>query len=115
MVKTSVANFNETGQFDRPFLGVSYRPISEQAALFNDVPQGAYLVEVTPGASADAAGLRAGDILTAINGELIKDQPLAVVLNKKRIGEVITVRYWREGQFAEVEITLQAPQTAPQQ
>ena len=110
VVKASITNFNETGQFDRPFLGVSYRPISEQAALFNDVPQGAYLIEVRPDASAGQAGLQAGDIITAIDGELVKDQELAVVLNKKRIGEVITVRYWRDGQFEEVKITLQAPQ-----
>jgi len=110
VVKASVTNFNETGQFDRPFLGVSYQPISEQAALFNDVPQGAYIVEVAPGASADQAGLQTGDIVTAIDGELVKDQELAVVLNKKRIGDTITVRYWRDAEFFESKITLQAPQ-----
>ncbi|NCN82422.1 MAG: trypsin-like serine protease [Candidatus Pacebacteria bacterium] len=114
VVKSSVQNFNETGQFDRPFLGVSYRPISEQAALFNDVPQGAYLIEVTPGDSAAAAGLQPGDIITAIDGELVKDQQLAVVLNDKRVGDVVTVRYWRENNFNEVQITLQAPQVVPQ-
>lgn len=114
VVKSSVQNFNETGQFDRPFLGVSYRPISEQAALFNDVPQGAYLIEVTSGDSAAAAGLQPGDIITAIDGELVKDQQLAVVLNDKRVGDVVTVRYWRENNFNEVQITLQAPQVVPQ-
>lgn len=114
VVKTSVTNFNETGQFDRPFLGVSYRPISEQAALFNDVPQGSYLIEVTPGDSAAAAGLQPADIITAIDGVPVKDQQLAVVLNEKRIGDEITVRYWRDGQFDEVQITLQAPLSSPQ-
>jgi len=82
--------------------------------LFNDVPQGAYLIEVTPGDSAAAAGLQPGDIITAIDGELVKDQQLAVVLNDKRVGDVVTVRYWRENNFNEVQITLQAPQVVPQ-
>ena len=87
VVRSSLLNFNETGQFDRPFLGVTYRPISEQAALFNDVPQGAYLVEATPGASAATAGLQPGDIITAIDGEPLKDRELAVALNKKPLGD----------------------------
>src|SRR4030043_314111 len=45
MVRDSLANFQKTGSFERPYLGVRYRQISQDLALLNEVPQGAYLVE----------------------------------------------------------------------
>ena len=108
VVKASVANFNETGQFDRPFLGVRYRMISEQAALFNEVPQGAYLVEVAENSSASEAGLVPGDIITKIDGVALKDQDVAELLNKKKVGQTVTIEYWRSDQKQEVKITLRS-------
>ena len=55
IVKESINNFNETGQFDRAFFGVRYQRISEQAALANEVPQGTYVVEVVEGSAAAEA------------------------------------------------------------
>jgi serine protease Do len=46
LVKESLVNFEKTGKFERPFLGVRYRMISQDLALLNNVPQGAYVVEV---------------------------------------------------------------------
>src|SRR4030042_1779192 len=56
IVKEAIDNFNKTGQFDRPFLGIRYQMISRDVALMNNVPQGAYVVEVVADASADDAG-----------------------------------------------------------
>ncbi len=108
VIKSSLNNFNETGQFDRPFFGVSYRMISEQAALFNEVPQGAYVVEVVADSSAATAGLQSGDIITSFAGTSLKgdDANLATLINQKKIGEKVKVTYWRKGQEATVEVTL---------
>ena len=46
VVKDAIANFNQTGQFNRPYLGVEYRMIGRQLAILNDVPEGAYVVRV---------------------------------------------------------------------
>jgi serine protease Do len=40
ILKSSIDNFNQTGQFNRPYLGVAYNTISQQEALFNNVVQG---------------------------------------------------------------------------
>jgi len=95
-VKASVDNFNQTGQFERPFMGIRYQMISEQAALLNEVPQGAYLVEVLPDSSASEAGFQEGDILVEFDGVKVKDENLAALINSKKIGDTVTVVYWRE-------------------
>lgn len=110
-VKASLDNFNQTGQFARPFFGVRYQMISQQAALFNEVPQGAYLVEVIPGSSADQAGLRTGDILLEFGGERLVDEVnLASLINQRSIGETVEVRYWRDGQTQTLNLRLMGQQ-----
>jgi S1-C subfamily serine protease len=108
IVKTSLKNFNETGQFDRPFFGVSYRMISQQAALLNEVPQGAYVAEVGESSSAAEAGLKVGDIITEFDGQSLKNeqQNLAELINKKKIGDKVSVTYWRQGETIKKEVTL---------
>ena len=69
IVKESLQNFNETGQFNRPFIGVAYTMVSPQSAAANDVPQGAFVQEVVEGSPAQNAGLQEGDIITKIDGQ----------------------------------------------
>jgi serine protease Do len=106
VVKASIDNFNRTGQFDRPFMGIRYQTIYRQAALINDVPQGAYLVEVVAGSVAAEAGLQEGDIITEFDGQSITDQELSGLINSKKIGDRVTVKYWRAGEEQRVEVTL---------
>jgi S1-C subfamily serine protease len=109
LVKESLANFEKTGRFDRPFLGVRYRMISQDLALLNDVPQGAYIVEVVEGSPADKAGIKEGDIITKIDGQLVreKDGGLAKLIAQKKIGETVRLTIWRDGEQKEVTATLE--------
>jgi len=106
LLKASLDNFNATGQFDRPLLGVRYQMISEQAALFNEVPQGAYLLEVADGSSAAVAGLEAGDIIVEFAGKSLKEHDLATLINQQKIGDKIKVRFWRKDEEKTVIIEL---------
>lgn len=108
VVKASIDNFNQTGQFERPMLGVKYRMISQQAALLNEVPQGAYLVEVVGGSSAEVAGLKQGDIIISIDQKDLKDQDLAEILNTKKIGDEVEIRYFRNGEEKTIKVKLQS-------
>ena len=109
VVKASLDNFNQTGQFERPFLGVRYQMISEEAALANEVPEGAYLSEVVPDSVAAQAGLESGDIITRLAGdELTADNDLATVINQQQVGEQIQIEYWRAGQRETVTVTLRS-------
>lgn len=100
IVKDSIKNFNETGQFSRPFLGVRYRMISKEVAILNEVPEGAYVVEVISGSPADRAGIKIGDILTYMDGKRIQEAEggLAKLISEKKVGETVELTIWRNGQ-----------------
>ncbi len=110
VVKASIDNFNATGQFDRPKLGVRYQMISEKAALLHEVPQGAYVDGVEENSTAQEIGIQAGDIITEINGSKLKDTELVVIINKLRVGQTVDIEIWREGEFKKLRATLQSGQ-----
>jgi S1-C subfamily serine protease len=108
VIKASLDNFNQTGQFDRPFLGIRYQIISQEAALANDLPVGALLHEVVADSVADQAGLESGDIITKLAGQEINtENDLATEINKQNIGKEVEIEYWRDGQSNTVNVTLQ--------
>ena len=74
----------------------------------NEIPEGAYVVEVVAGSPADKAGIKRGDILISIDGQKIKDAKggLAEIINKKKVGEKVKILLWREGENQEIEVTL---------
>lgn len=109
VVKDSLKNFNETGQFNRPYLGVAYKMISRDLAVINNLPEGAYVQKVVSGSPADKAGIQKGDIIIKIDDKRIsgKDE-LATAIAKKKVGDRITVVIWRDGKTQEVKVTLEA-------
>lgn len=108
IVKQVVASFQSTGQFERAFFGVRYQMISKDTALANDVPAGAYIVEIVDGSPAADVGLEEGDIVTKFAGEKIADVDggLASLVNKRKSGDVVEVEYFREGKTTTVSVTL---------
>lgn len=111
IVKAALENFEETGEFNRPMLGVRYSFISQQAAIANEVPQGAYIQGVLSGSSADQAELESGDIITRFDGERIDEEnELAQLINQSQVGQQVTLEVWRDGQTREVQATLNSNQ-----
>jgi len=113
LVKESISNFKTTGEFDRPYLGVSYQMITKQAALLNEVPVGAYVQEVIVGSPAETAGIKQGDIITEIDGKKLADDvntSLATFINKKKIGDSVSVKIWRDNKEQEVTVKLEKKQ-----
>lgn len=107
VIKESLENFNETGRFSRPFLGVKYRQISRRMALMNDVPEGAFVVEVVEGTPADKAGIKADDIITEFAGEKVdEDQSLAKLIGKHKVGESVEIVVFREDKEITLQVTL---------
>ncbi len=109
VIKEAIDNFNKTGQFERPFLGIRYRMIGRDVALMNDVPQGAYVVEVVKGGAADKAGIKVGDIITKFDGHSLKEGEtnLAKLISQKKVGDKATLTIWRDGKEMEKEVTFQ--------
>lgn len=114
VVKDSLNNFNQTGQFNRPYLGVAYKFITKDLAIVNNLPQGAYVQEVVQGSPADQAGLKAGDVITKFEDKIINDtnNSLAGLISQKKVGDSITMTVLRDNKTLQVTATLG---TAPQQ
>lgn len=108
VVRDALDNFNSTGQFNRPFLGVRYKTITKDIAVLNDLPQGAYIMEVVESSPAEKADLKPGDIITQIdNTRLAGDNAeLGKVISKKKVGESMSLAINRDGKEMTVNVTL---------
>lgn len=109
VIKKSIENFNQTGQFDRPFLGVQYQLISQETALMNDVPAGAYIRSVVEGSAAAKAGVEQGDIITKIDGKAVKDADggLAAIINQMKVGQNVELEVYRDGESKTLTATFE--------
>ena len=62
---------------------------------------------VFPGSPAEAAGLQAGDIIVAIDGEqLAADSDLSTMILPHAVGDTITLRVLRDNSTRDVDVTL---------
>ena len=78
----------DTGHASYPVIGASIDVHSESG--------GATIVDVTPGGAAESAGLRSGDIVTRIDGQVVDDGIELVVAIRSRLpGDVVTLVYRR--------------------
>jgi serine protease Do len=108
VVKDSLDEFKKTGSFERAFLGVRYKAISRDMAILNEIPEGAYVVEVVEDSPAAKAGIEKGDIIVKVDGQKLdeKDGGLAKLISRKRPGEKLELEIWRDGKTLKKEVVL---------
>ena len=79
--------------------------ISEGALISGSEKTGE--VAVVPGSPAEKAGLKEGDIITAIDGQAITSEvKLSDLIEQHQVGDEIVVKYVRDGKEAQVKLTL---------
>ncbi len=101
-------------EIERPVMGVSVIDLTNQYVLYryninipSNVEDGIYIAEVTSGYPASDAGLQAGDIITAINGETVTTAAeFKYELYKYSIGDTVEVTYYRDGNEQTTKVTL---------
>lgn len=99
VVKDSLKNFNETGQFIRPYLGVAYAMVNREQALQNGIPEGAYIQTVVPNSAAEKAGIKQADVVTIFDGKKVQgDRTLAKLISSKKVGDRLKITIWRNGE-----------------
>ncbi len=74
MMHNLVQQIIEFGEVHRGILGVSGRSVNSEIAkaMELDTNQGGFIEQVMPDSAADEAGIKAGDVIVAINGKPIK-------------------------------------------
>lgn len=112
LVKELLSNFEKRGSsFERPYLGVRYQMIDRKTAIMNDLPEGAYVESVVKGSPAEKAGIQAEDIIVEINGKKVSvqdKQELGFYIAEARVGDRITVKFWRGEDQQTVSVILEA-------
>ena len=99
-------NIRETGRLEQGFLGVNnLLDTSDIAAeIGQELPLGVYVQTVIDGGPADVAGIRPGDIITAINGRRTENfNRLRNLVGLTRPGTAIVLEVIRDGE--ELELT----------
>jgi len=109
LVKKVVDDLREYGTVQRGFLGVNIQDVSEEIAgsLKLKTLDGVYLSRVNPGSAAEDAGLRLGDVITSVNGNVVKRTPeLQEQVAQFRPGDRVDVDYSRNGKRGSAGIIL---------
>ena len=97
----------------RPVIGIAGRDVSEQDSMYYDIPVGIYVVETSPYSAAERAGIKTGDVITAIDGVTIKTvDELNTEKEKHQAGETVTLTVIREGETFQVPLILQEDKPA---
>ncbi len=109
VAKDVVQDLIKDGKVERGWLGVQIQPVSKDIAesLGLSEAKGALVVAPQAGSPGDKAGIKQGDIITAVNGDPIKD---ARELSR-RIGALapntkVELSLWRNGKSQSVSVTL---------
>jgi len=117
LARTVARDLIEYGRVRRSWLGLTFRiveaPIARARSLPDNPPIGALVDEITPGGSADEAGVRSEDIILEIDGVPIDNSgKLQTLVSTKSPGTVIEMVVYRggtsrrEGRRINLELTL---------
>ena len=99
-VKSIVTQILEDGSVQHAYLGVSVTAAADGTA-------GAQLAEVRSGTPAAEAGLQAGDVLTAVDGDAVSSAAaLQSAIDARKPGDRVILDYLRDGAHRTVRVTL---------
>ena len=99
----------ENGSVVRPALGVKIVDVTDAqtAQQLGVSTMGVYVVEVTKGSGADAAGVQAGDRVLAVDDTAVSDSSaLKNYLKDKGIGDTVNLQVERDGKVLTLAVTL---------
>jgi len=99
----------ETGSVQHGQLGVIVRDVSPDIArrLGLDPPEGAAILQIVSGSPAEKAGLKAGDVVTSIDGTPVKNSTdLRTKVGVLPVGRKLKLEYVRDGRKSIVEVAI---------
>lgn len=110
-----VADLKQYGTVQRALIGIQGQDVKNYVDAKKDkgedidlgTMEGIYVAKVTEESAAEEAGMKEGDVITAIDGKPVnKKAELQEVLAKKRPGDKVTVTYLRDKKKATKTVTL---------
>jgi len=98
-----------TGKASHGRLGVTIQDMNQGLAESFGLkrPDGALVAQVAPGSAAAAAGLKPGDVITHVNGELLtRSGALSSAIGMAKPGDTVKLGVWRDHKALDVEARL---------
>ena len=108
IVKKIVYDLMDFGSVKRAVLGISMKPIDDKIAeeLKLSSRNGVYISEVSRSSAADEAGIKAGDVLLAIDSIKVNTTPsVQEAVSRYSPGDKATVTVLRDGKEKKFEVT----------
>lgn len=91
----------------RPAVGFSLEVLSDRLRLFYDLPGNLYIRQVAENSDAYAQGIRAGDVIVAIEGtEVSTLDEFNTIKNQFKAGDTVTLTVFHKGGEMDVRVTL---------
>ena len=91
----------------RPYIGITGRDLNAETAKKYNLTEGIYVVSVEEYSAAEKAGIKAEDVIVAVDGEEVKTMDkLNEIKNKHSIGDKITLKIYRNNKEKQITITL---------
>ncbi|MPZ06702.1 MAG: PDZ domain-containing protein [Nitrososphaeraceae archaeon] len=127
MVQKVVSSLLKNGSYEHPYMGISGITVSPEisnATHLNDT-KGILVVDITANSPADKAGIRGGDVLTAVDGQDIRlggdvivavdnqsvramEDLLSYLEEQKAVGDNIELSVIRDGKTQHIDMVLTA-------
>lgn len=107
--KDVVASLIKNGKIERGWLGVQIQPVTKDIAesLGLADASGALVVSPTEDSPGSKAGMKQGDVVTAVNGDTVKDaRDLARKIATYAPGTEVDVAIWRNGKAETLKVKL---------
>ncbi len=107
--KAIVAKLEKSGSIDHGYLGVAIQPVTSDIAnaMGLSKTEGALIANVTDDTPAARAGIKSGDIVTAVGNETVKTpKDLSRLVADLSPGDKRSVTLWRDGKSVDVSVTI---------
>ncbi|MFN4124212.1 DegQ family serine endoprotease [Pannonibacter indicus] len=116
MVSFVATSAQTSGKVQRPWLGATVQVIGVEIAeaLGLDRPRGVLVTKVFPGSPADKAGLKVGDLVTAVDGaEVLDPDSFGYRFATRQLGGTAKFTFLRNGTELQADVPLTAAPETP--
>ena len=91
------------------YIGIYMQEVTPEISSYYNIPQGVYVSELIPGGGAEAAGIRAGDIIIGIDGnKAVTNDGMKRLLKYYAVGDEVDITFLRneDGEYVEHTVTV---------
>ena len=103
-----VAQLIEHKKVLRPYIGIEGMSVNEATAKKYNLVEGVYVRNSEDFSAAQKSGIKAGDVITEVDGKKVGSvDDINEIKNAHKIGDTIKVKIYRNGEYKEIEVTLE--------